>query len=289
VARGAIGRLGGFLIAAALAGCAVKGYDIGWRGDPIAALLGRPLDALSGCRHAEGAEPPAPACAGLVRDVRALLASLPPGRDVPEVLGARCGADACSYVNAYERRDVGLALVLPVFRKVVLREARARFVRGPDSRWRLDLISVADRAPPTYGPVRIGGAPPPPRLCGRGNVKVPEAACALRIAGLCTAALLAERWYTRSGSVADPVAGDRGRDHEFRSEPMTSLTISRSLPSLDFSSFLHELGRAIDSMAEGARAAHEYERLRGRSGSALAREGIARSDIPRVVFERNFA
>jgi hypothetical protein len=55
------------------------------------------------------------------------------------------------------------------------------------------------------------------------------------------------------------------------------------------SSFLDEIARAIDSMAEGARAAHEYERLRGRSGSALSREGVARSDIPRVVFERNFA
>jgi hypothetical protein len=71
---------------------------------------------------------------------------------------------------------------------------------------------------------------------------------------------------------------------------MTSLTVNLpvSRPNA-LSTFLHEIGRAIASMAEGARAAHEYERLRGCSNSALAREGIVRSDIPRVVFERNFA
>ena len=157
------GRLGALLLlTAALAGCAVKGYELGWREDDrIAALLGRPLDALSGCRYSEGAGTPTAACAGLVRDVRGVLASLPPGRDAPQALGARCGRDACSYVNAYERRDVGVAVVLPVFRKVVLREARARFLRGADGRWQLDILSVADEAPPSYGPVRIGGAPRP--------------------------------------------------------------------------------------------------------------------------------
>jgi hypothetical protein len=158
------GCLGALLVAAALAGCAVKGYELGWRGDDrIAALLGRPLDALSGCRYAEGVEPRTPACAGLVRDVRAILASLPPGRGFPRVLGARCAPGACSYANVYERRDIGFALVLSLFRKVVLREARARFLRETDGRWRLDLLSVADRAPPAYGPVRIGAAPPPRR------------------------------------------------------------------------------------------------------------------------------
>ena len=151
------------LLLAALAGCAVKGYELGWRdADRIAPLLGRPLDVLSGCRYDAGAATPTAACTGLVREIGAMAAALPPGRDAPAALGARCGEGVCSYGNAYERRDVGVALVVPVFRKVVLREARARFVGGTDGRWRLDALAVADRPPPDYGPVRVG-APPSPR------------------------------------------------------------------------------------------------------------------------------
>jgi hypothetical protein len=157
------GRVGAVILAAALTGCAVKGYDLGWRNqDAIAPLLGRPLDALASCRYGQGSQTPTVACAELVGDLGAMVSSLPLGRNAPQALGARCGADACSYGNAYERRDVGLALVLPVFRKVVLREARARFLRGPDRRWRLDGLSISDQPPPDYGPIRIGGAPPPP-------------------------------------------------------------------------------------------------------------------------------
>jgi hypothetical protein len=151
------------LLAAALAGCAVKGYELGWRdADRIAPLLGRPLDALAGCRYGEGAATPAPACARLVGEVQALAAALPPSADAPEALGARCIGSSCSYGNAYERRDVGVALVLPVFRRIVLREARGRFVRSADRGWRLEALSVTDVPPPSYGPVRIGGRPPRP-------------------------------------------------------------------------------------------------------------------------------
>jgi hypothetical protein len=147
------------LLAAAVSACAVKGYELGWRGmDRIAPLLGRPLDRLSGCRHGSGASARAAACRELVSAIEALASDLPPTRDAPEALGARCGASACSYGNAYERRDVGLALVVPLFRKVVLREARARFVRH-DGTWRLDALSITDLPPPSYGPVRIGGTP----------------------------------------------------------------------------------------------------------------------------------
>jgi hypothetical protein len=149
------------LLAAALAGCAVKGYELGWRDpDRIAPLLGRPLDALAGCRSGQHGSAPGAACARLVREIEAMAAALPPTATAPEALGARCGGDACSYANVYERRDVGIALVVPVFRKIVLREARGRFVRGGDGRWRLDALSVTDLPPPGYGPVRIGGSPP---------------------------------------------------------------------------------------------------------------------------------
>ena len=106
------------MIVSATGACAVKGYDLGWRDeDPIAPLLGRPLDALADCRSAEGAPAPVPACAGLVRELGDLVAALPPLADAPTSLGARCAGRACSYSNAYLRRDVGLALVVPVFRK----------------------------------------------------------------------------------------------------------------------------------------------------------------------------
>lgn len=88
-----------------------------------------------------------------------MAAALPPLADAPESLGARCSADNCSYGNAYERRDVGLALVLPVFRKVVLREVHAHFSRELDGRWALDALSVGDVPPPNYGPLRIGADP----------------------------------------------------------------------------------------------------------------------------------
>ncbi len=68
---------------------------------------------------------------------------------------------------------------------------------------------------------------------------------------------------------------------------MTSLTISRTRG--ESTRFLHEIGRAIASIAAGTRAAREYQELSNRTDAALAREGIARTDIPRVVLERNFA
>lgn len=150
------------LFASALAGCAVKGYELGWRdADGIAPLLGRPLDASAGCRYARDRAMPDPACRELVRAIEALVAALPPTADAPAALGARCGAGACAYSNVYQRRDAGMALLVPVYRKVALREARARFVRDPGGAWRLDAISVIDPPPPGYGPVRIGGPPAP--------------------------------------------------------------------------------------------------------------------------------
>ena len=148
------------LVLATLAGCAVKGYELGWRTrDRIAPLLGRPLDRLADCRYGGTVAAPGAACMALARQVEALVAALPPIPAAPEALGARCVADACSYGNAYERRDVGVALVVPIFRRIVLREARARFVRAGEGLWRLDTLAVADLPPPSYGPVRIGGAP----------------------------------------------------------------------------------------------------------------------------------
>ena len=156
------GTAAALLLSAALAGCAVKGYELGWRdADRIAPLLGRPLDPLAGCRHREGgttARPARPACDGLIDAVGALAAALPPVEAAPEALGARCRASVCTYANVYERRDVGLALVLPVFRKIVLREARGRFVLR-DGAWQLADFAVLDLPPPSYGPVRIGGSP----------------------------------------------------------------------------------------------------------------------------------
>lgn len=141
-----------------LSACAVKGYDLGWRDDGrLTPLLGAPGDALSGCTLAEGAAPPSPVCAALGRDLRVLLAELPPAPEAPAALGFRCRGARCSYANVWERRDVGTAAVIPVFRRVGLREVRIAAARAADGRWQLETLVVRDAPPPTYGPVTIGG------------------------------------------------------------------------------------------------------------------------------------
>lgn len=147
------------LAALLLAGCAVKGYDLGWRHEgPLTALLGAPLDALSGCRWSAGEPGGSAECGAFVADVDRLLATLPPGPDALERIGARCGAEACTYANIYDRRDVGLATVIPVYKRVALREVRMRI--GLDGAVpKVQALTVRDNAPPGYGPVRIGGSP----------------------------------------------------------------------------------------------------------------------------------
>ena len=73
-------------------------------------------------------------------------------------VGARCRGDRCTYANVYERRDVGTALIVPVYKRIVLREARLAMLLT-DGRWQLDTLSIRDNAPPGYGPVRIGATP----------------------------------------------------------------------------------------------------------------------------------
>ena len=140
-------------------GCAVKGYDLGWRLEGrLTAHLGQPLDALAGCVIAPGAPDPPAACRALDGRIAAELAALPPLANAPTALGARCDAERCTYANVYERRDVGTALIVPVYKRIVLREARIGMVLD-DGRWRVETLSVRDNAPPGYGPVRVGGAP----------------------------------------------------------------------------------------------------------------------------------
>ncbi|MEM6624842.1 MAG: hypothetical protein AAF674_21700 [Pseudomonadota bacterium] len=140
-------------------GCAVKGYDLGWHtDDALAASFGEPLDALSGCRF-ERAQQGRPICTELVAELDAALADLP-GRPVaPSTLGFSCHGQRCTYANQWERRDIGAAAVIPVYRKVVLREVRLAAERGDDGVWRVSALSVRDLTGPSYGPVRIGGMP----------------------------------------------------------------------------------------------------------------------------------
>ncbi len=141
-----------------LGACAVKGYDLGWRSDDrLAGLLGAPLDGIAPCRSEPGVPPRRTPCQVLLSALEAELRALSPRSNAPEALGAECRVDKCSYANAYERRDVGLAAILPVYRKIPLRMVRIRFERGADGGWSVTGLSVLDQAPPNYGPVRIGG------------------------------------------------------------------------------------------------------------------------------------
>ena len=89
------------------------------------------------------------------------MRSVPPLPNAPEALGARCDAERCTYANVYERRDVGTALVIPVYKRIVLREARIGMVLA-DGRWQVEYLSIRDNAPRGYGPVTVGGAPARP-------------------------------------------------------------------------------------------------------------------------------
>lgn len=142
-------------VAALVPGCAVKGYDLGWRvEDRFSAHLGVPLDTVSGCRWRTAASAAAAvACDGLIAELDRELAASRLLEDQP---GLRCNGAVCSYRNVYERRDVGLAFIVPVYRKIVVREVRARFENLKD-RWRVTEVVVVDTPPPNYGPVRIGG------------------------------------------------------------------------------------------------------------------------------------
>ena len=142
-----------------LSACAVKGYDLGWRlDDRLAVHLGRPLDALAGCVIAPEAPEPPGECRVLEGRIAGELAALPPLANAPEALGARCDGARCTYANVFERRDVGTALVIPVYKRIVLREARIGMaLKG--GRWQVEFLSVRDNAPPGYGPVTVGGTP----------------------------------------------------------------------------------------------------------------------------------
>ena len=147
------------LVLLVLSACAVKGYDLGWRKDGrLTGLLGAPLDRLSGCVVSPAASAAPPECRAFVARLDAELAELPPQAGAPELYGARCDAERCTYANVYERRDVGAALIIPVYKRIVLREARVGMVLE-DGRWRVEFLSVRDNAPPGYGPVTVGGVP----------------------------------------------------------------------------------------------------------------------------------
>ena len=154
-------RLGVIAVAltALLMGCAVKGYDLGWRKEgPLTALLGAPLDNLSGCRWRVGEPEPPADCQTLMRRVDQVLAELPRSAQAPETLGATCRDGACTYANTYDRRDVGAALIVPIYKRVSLRETRMGFALIAGT-WRVRLLTVRDVAPPGYGPVQLGGRP----------------------------------------------------------------------------------------------------------------------------------
>jgi hypothetical protein len=138
--------------------CAVKGYELGWaREDRLSALLGAPLDGIAPCRLRSAASAPRASCEAVAAEINRALGTLGAGDKAPTALGAKCRADGCSYANRYERRDIGLAAVVPIYRKITLRTVRARLERTPGGLWRLEDLSVLDQAPPDYGPGRIGG------------------------------------------------------------------------------------------------------------------------------------
>lgn len=148
------------LLAVLLTGCAVKGYDLGWRKNgALTASFGTPLDPFAGCRLAPDIATDRKPCQTLRRSLQSRLDMLAPATEAAVAAGARCDEDRCTYADVYERRDVGTAVVIvPILKRIVLREGRVSFALQGGS-WQLISATIRDSAPPGYGPVRVGASP----------------------------------------------------------------------------------------------------------------------------------
>ena len=73
---------------------------------------------------------------------------------------------------------------------------------------------------------------------------------------------------------------------------MTTQSLTR--PVLDFSliralqTIGHNIGGFFGSIAAAQRAADDFQRINARTDARLAADGIARTDVARIVFERHF-
>ncbi len=71
-------------------------------------------------------------------------------------------------------------------------------------------------------------------------------------------------------------------------------TLSPTRPVFDFGLILtlrtigRNIGRLIDSIAAGQRAADDFQRINARTDAQLAADSISRADVARIVFERHF-
>ena len=69
---------------------------------------------------------------------------------------------------------------------------------------------------------------------------------------------------------------------------MTTLTLTRSVTDLGIVRMLTHIGHVFASIAAAQQATAEFERMNARTDAQLAAQGLQRSDVSRVVFERHF-
>ncbi|MFQ5566398.1 MAG: hypothetical protein ACE5EU_08550 [Paracoccaceae bacterium] len=70
--------------------------------------------------------------------------------------------------------------------------------------------------------------------------------------------------------------------------PMATLHLTRPVFDFSLTAMVRKIGRIVDSIAAGQRAADDFRRLNARTDAQLAADSISRADIARIVFERHF-
>jgi len=69
---------------------------------------------------------------------------------------------------------------------------------------------------------------------------------------------------------------------------MTTLSLTHPAIHFTLTPMLRNIGRIFGSIAAAQRAADDFRRLNTRTDARLAADGIRRTDVARVVFERHF-
>lgn len=69
---------------------------------------------------------------------------------------------------------------------------------------------------------------------------------------------------------------------------MTTLTLARTGVDLGLGTALRNVARFFASIAAAQSAATDFERMNAKTDAQLSAQGLRRSDLSQVVFERHF-
>ena len=70
---------------------------------------------------------------------------------------------------------------------------------------------------------------------------------------------------------------------------MTTLALTRTISDFGLFRMIRNIGRILGTIAAAQRATNDFERMNAKTDAQLAANGLHRTDLGRVVFERHFA